>query len=516
MSRQRKILELKEKQEQALVGGGKKAIDKQHEKGKLTARERIHLLLDPNSFEEVDALRCHECHEFGLNEKQILGDGVVTGYGTVFGRLVFVYAFDFTVFGGSLSKTVAEKITKIQDMAMKVGAPIIGINDSGGARIQEGVDSLAGYTDIFLRNVMASGVIPQLSAVVGPAAGGAVYSPALTDFIFMVKHTAYMFLTGPKIVKTVTHEDVTADELGGALVHATKSGVTHFTYDDEQSLFAALRELVTYLPQNNMEEPPLLSTGDPIDRLEEELNYVVPDNPNKPYDMRQILSMVLDNGQFLEVQPRFGRNIMVGFGRLNGKSVGIVANQPKQMAGVLDINASIKAARFVRFCDAFNIPIITFEDVPGFMPGTVQEFGGIIRNGAKLLYAYAEASVPKLTVITRKAYGGAYCVMNSKQLRGDMIFAWPSAEIAVMGPQGASEIIFAKEISEADNPKAKLDEKIEEYRDRFANPYVAAGKGFIDEVIEPRITRYKLIKALEMLRNKRDENPPKKHGNIPL
>ena len=516
MSRQRKILELKEKQEQALVGGGKKAIDKQHGKGKLTARERIHLLLDPNSFEEIDALRCHECHEFGLNEKQILGDGVVTGYGTVFGRVVFVYAFDFTVFGGSLSKTVAEKITKIQDMAMKVGAPIIGINDSGGARIQEGVDSLAGYTDIFLRNVMASGVIPQLSAVVGPAAGGAVYSPALTDFIFMVKHTAYMFLTGPKIVKTVTHEDVTADELGGALVHATKSGVTHFTYDDEQSLFAAMREMITYLPQNNMEEPPLLSTGDPIDRLEEELNYVVPDNPNKPYDMRQILSMILDNGQFLEVQPRFGRNIMVGFGRLNGKSVGIVANQPKQMAGVLDINASIKAARFVRFCDAFNIPIITFEDVPGFMPGTVQEFGGIIRNGAKLLYAYAEASVPKLTVITRKAYGGAYCVMNSKQLRGDMIFAWPTAEIAVMGPQGASEIIFAKEISEADDPKAKLDEKIEEYRDRFANPYVAAGKGFIDEVIEPRITRYKLIKALEMLRNKRDENPPKKHGNIPL
>lgn len=516
MSRQRKILELKEKQEQALVGGGLKAIEKQHAKGKLTARERIHLLLDPNSFEEVDALRCHECHEFDLNSKQVFGDGVVTGYGTVFGRVVFVYAFDFTVFGGSLSKTVAEKIVKIQDMAMKVGAPIVGINDSGGARIQEGVDSLAGYTDIFLRNVMASGVIPQLSAVVGPAAGGAVYSPALTDFISMVKDTAYMFLTGPKIVKTVTHEDVTADELGGALVHATKSGVTHFTFEDEQTLFASMRELITYLPQNNMEEPPVLSTGDPIDRLEEELNYVIPDNPNKPYDMRQILTMVLDNGHFMEVQPRFGRNIMVGFGRLNGKSVGIVANQPKQMAGVLDINASIKAARFVRFCDAFNIPIVTFEDVPGFMPGTVQEFGGIIRNGAKLLYAYAEASVPKITVITRKAYGGAYCVMNSKQLRGDMIFAWPSAEIAVMGPSGASEIIFSKEIKEADDPKAKLDEKIEEYRERFANPYVAAGKGFIDEVIEPRITRYKLIKALEMLRNKRDENPPKKHGNIPL
>ncbi len=516
MSRQRKILKLKELTEKALVGGGLRSIEKQHDKGKLTARERIALLLDPNSFEEMDALRTHECHEFGLEEKKILGDGVVTGYGTVFGRLVFVYAFDFTVLGGSLSKTVAEKITKIQDMAMKVGAPVVGINDSGGARIQEGVDSLAGYTNIFLRNVMSSGVVPQLSAVVGPAAGGAVYSPALTDFIFMVKHTAYMFLTGPKIVKTVTHEDVTAEELGGALVHSTKSGVTHCMFEDEQTLFEAMRELITYLPQNNMEEPPVIESGDPADRLEEELNYVVPDNPNKPYDMRQILSMVLDNGHFFEIQARFATNILTGFGRLNGQSVGIVANQPKNLAGVLDINSSIKGARFVRFCDAFNIPIITFEDVPGFMPGTVQEFGGIIRNGAKLLYAYAEASVPKLTVITRKAYGGAYCVMNSKQLRGDIVYAWPSAEIAVMGPQGASEIIFAKEISEAENPKEKLDEKIEEYRERFANPYVAASKGFIDEVIEPRKTRYKLIKSLEMLRNKRDENPPKKHGNIPL
>ncbi len=516
MSRQRKILELKELTEKALVGGGLRAIEKQHDKGKLTARERIGLLMDPNSFEEMDALRTHECHEFGLEEKKILGDGVVTGYGTVFGRLVFVYAFDFTVLGGSLSKTVAEKITKIQDMAMKVGAPVVGINDSGGARIQEGVDSLAGYTDIFLRNVMSSGVVPQLSAVVGPAAGGAVYSPALTDFIFMVKHTAYMFLTGPKIVKTVTHEDVTAEELGGALVHATKSGVTHCMFEDEQTLFEAMRELITYLPQNNMEEPPVIEGGDPADRLEEELNYVVPDNPNKPYDMRQILSMILDNGHFFETQARFAPNILTGFGRLNGQSVGIVANQPKHLAGVLDINASIKGARFVRFCDAFNIPVITFEDVPGFMPGTVQEFGGIIRNGAKLLYAYAEASVPKLTVITRKAYGGAYCVMNSKQLRGDIVYAWPSAEIAVMGPQGASEIIFAKEISEAENSREKLSEKIEEYRERFANPYVAASKGFIDEVIEPRKTRYKLIKSLEMLRNKRDENPPKKHGNIPL
>ncbi|PJB81841.1 MAG: methylmalonyl-CoA carboxyltransferase [Acidobacteria bacterium CG_4_9_14_3_um_filter_49_7] len=516
MSRQRKLLELKELTEKALVGGGLKAIEKQHGKGKLTARERVSLLLDPKSFEEVDALRTHECHEFGMEEKKYLGDGVITGYGTIFGRLVFVYAFDFTVFGGSLSKTVGEKIAKIQDMAMKVGAPIIGINDSGGARIQEGVDSLAGYTNIFLRNVTASGVIPQLSAVVGPAAGGAVYSPALTDFVFMVKHSAYMFLTGPKIVKTVTHEDVTAEELGGARMHASKSGITHLTFDDEQSLFGAMREMFTYIPQNNMEEPPILETGDPIDRLDEELNYIIPDSPNKPYDMRKILEMVLDNGHFFEIQPLFAPNILIGFGRLNGKSVGIVANQPKHLAGVLDINSSVKGARFVRFCDAFNIPVITFEDVPGFMPGTVQEFGGVIRHGAKLLYAYAEATVPKLTVITRKAYGGAYCVMNSKQLRGDMIFSWPSAEIAVMGSEGASEIIFSKEIRDAEKPAEKLHEKIEEYTERFANPYVAASKGFIDEVIEPRMTRYKLIKALEMLKNKRDENPPKKHGNIPL
>ncbi len=516
MSRQRKLLELKELTEKALVGGGLKAIEKQHGKGKLTARERVSLLLDPKSFEEVDALRTHECHEFGMEEKKYLGDGVITGYGTIFGRLVFVYAFDFTVFGGSLSKTVGEKIAKIQDMAMKVGAPIIGINDSGGARIQEGVDSLAGYTNIFLRNVTASGVIPQLSAVVGPAAGGAVYSPALTDFVFMVKHSAYMFLTGPKIVKTVTHEDVTAEELGGARMHASRSGITHLTFNDEQSLFGAMREMFTYIPQNNMEEPPILETGDPIDRLDEELNYIVPDSPNKPYDMKKVLEMVLDNGHFFEVQPLFAPNILIGFGRLNGKSVGIVANQPKHLAGVLDINSSVKGARFVRFCDAFNIPVITFEDVPGFMPGTVQEFGGVIRHGAKLLYAYAEATVPKLTVITRKAYGGAYCVMNSKQLRGDMIFSWPSAEIAVMGSEGASEIIFSKEIRDAEKPAEKLQEKIEEYTERFANPYVAASKGFIDEVIEPRMTRYKLIKALEMLQNKRDENPPKKHGNIPL
>ncbi|NOZ13521.1 MAG: acyl-CoA carboxylase subunit beta [Acidobacteria bacterium] len=516
MSRQRKLLELKELSEKALVGGGLKAVEKQHAKGKLTARERIALLLDPKSFEEVDALRTHECHEFGMEKKKYLGDGVVTGYGSIFGRLVFVYAFDFTVFGGSLSKTAGEKIAKIQDMAMKVGAPIIGINDSGGARIQEGVDSLAAYTGIFLRNVTASGVIPQLSAVVGPAAGGAVYSPALTDFVFMVKHSAHMFLTGPKIVKTVTHEDVTAEELGGARMHASKSGITHLTFDDEQSLFAAMREMFAYIPQNNMEEPPAMETGDPANRLEEELNYIVPENPGKPYDMRKVLKMVLDNGIFFEIQPVFAPNILIGFGRLNGKPVGIVANQPKHLAGVLDINASVKGARFIRFCDAFNIPILTFEDVPGFMPGTAQEFGGVIRHGAKLLYAYAEATVPKLTVVTRKAYGGAYCVMNSKQLRGDMIFAWPCAEIAVMGSEGACEIIFSKEIREAENPAEKLREKNEEYRKRFATPYVAASKGFIDEVIEPRMTRYKLIKALEMLRNKRDENPPKKHGNIPL
>ncbi|MFA4838575.1 MAG: acyl-CoA carboxylase subunit beta [Candidatus Neomarinimicrobiota bacterium] len=516
MSKERKILELKEKIEKARLGGGEDAIQKQHQKGKLTARERIDILLDPNSFEEVDMFRTHTCIDFGMAEKIFMGDGIVTGYGTIHGRLVFVYSFDFTVFGGSLSKVVGEKVVKILEMAAKVGAPIIGINDSGGARIQEGVDSLAGYTEIFLRNVLYSGVIPQISAIVGPCAGGAVYSPALTDFIFMVRNSAYMFLTGPKIVKTVTHEDVSADELGGADVHATKSGITHFTYNDEQSLFADIRRLITYLPQNNMEETPINRNDDSVDRVEEDLNYLVPDNPNKPYDMRDILVKVLDKGEFMEVQELYATNILIGFGRLNGKSVGIVANQPKVLAGVLDSNASNKAARFVRFCDAFNIPIVTFEDVPGFMPGTVQEFNGIIKHGAKLLYAYAEATVPRITVITRKGYGGAFCVMNSKQLRGDYSFAWPSAEIAVMGPQGASEIIFAKEIKEAENPEAKFAEKVEEYRDKFANPYVAAAKGYIDEVIEPKVTRYKLIKSLEMLANKRDDNPTKKHGNIPL
>ena len=516
MSRERKILELKEKIDKAQRGGGDIAIDKQHSRGKFTARERIDLLLDKKSFEEIDMFRLHECSDFDMQKKKILGDGMVTGYGTIHGRLVFVYAFDFTVFGGSLSKTVADKVVKVLEKAAKVGAPVIGINDSGGARIQEGVDSLAGYTEIFLRNVLYSGVVPQISAVVGPCAGGAVYSPALTDFVFMVRKTAYMFLTGPKIVKTVTHEDVTADQLGGADIHATKSGIAHFTYDDEKSLFEGIRKLFNYIPQNNMEEAPIIPNQDPPDRIDEDLNYLVPDNPNKPYDMKEILERILDNGEFFEVQSLFAPNIIIGFGRLNGRSVGIVANQPKYLAGVLDSNSSNKAARFVRFCDAFNIPIITFEDVPGFMPGTVQEYNGIIKHGAKMLYAYAEATVPKITVITRKGYGGAFCVMNSKQLRGDYSYAWPSSEIAVMGPHGASEIIFSKEIKAAENPKEKLREKIEEYRDKFANPYVAAAKGYVDEVIEPKITRYKLIKALEMLANKRDENPPKKHGNIPL
>ena len=516
MSRERKILELKDRQEVAKIGGGLQAIEKQHQKGKLTARERISLLLDENSFEEIDMFRTHNSHNFGLEDKKVFGDGIITGYGTIDGRAVFVYSFDFTVLGGSLSQVVAEKVVKVQEMAAKIGAPIIGINDSGGARIQEGVDALSGYTSIFLRNVLYSGVVPQISAVVGPAAGGAVYSPALTDFIFMVRNSSFMFLTGPKIVKTVTHEDVTANELGGADMHATKSGTTHFTYDDEHALFAGIRELVKYLPQNNMEEPLLQPNDDPVDRVEENLNYIIPENANKAYDMKEIVLNVLDNGKFMEVQDSFAQNIIVGFGTLNGRTVGVVANQPKHLAGVLDSNSSIKAARFIRFCDAFNIPLITFEDVPGFMPGTMQEFNGIIRHGAKMLYAYAEATVPKLTVITRKAYGGAFCVMNSKQLRGDFTFAWPSAEVAVMGPEGASEIIFSKEIRAAEDPQAKLNEKIEEYRDKFANPYVAAGKGIIDEVIEPKFTRYKLIKALELLKTKRDDNPPKKHGNIPL
>lgn len=516
MSSERKILELKKKIDEARIGGGEDAIQKQHERGKLTARERIALLLDDRSFEEIDMLRTHQCSEFGMEKKKVPGDGVVTGYGTVDGRLIFVYSFDFTVIGGSLSKTVSEKIVKVMEMAAKVGAPVIGINDSGGARIQEGVDSLSGYASIFLKNVLYSGVVPQITAIVGPAAGGAVYSPALTDYIFMVKETAQMFVTGPKVVKAVTQEDVTAEELGGATMHATKSGVVHFACEDEKKLFAGIRKLISFIPQNNMEETPVVPTNDPADRVDEDLNYIVPDNPNKPYDVKDLITKIVDNGDFFEVQELYAPNVVIGYARLDGKSIGIIANQPKYLAGVLDINASIKAARFIRFCDCFNIPIITFEDVPGFMPGTVQEYGGIIRNGAKMLYAYAEATVPKITVITRKAYGGAYCVMNSKELRGDIVMAWPSAEIAVMGPNGASEIIFAREIKEAADPAAKLQEKIEEYREKFANPYVAASKGYVDEVIEPKVTRYKLIKSLKMLENKRDEIPAKKHGNIPL
>ncbi len=516
MNNERKILELKNKIEKAEKGGGDKAIEKQHQSGRLTARERIDLLLDPKSFEEIDKLRTHTCSDFGMEKKKFYGDGVVTGYGSINGRLVFVYSFDFTVIGGTLSKTVGEKIAKIMDMAAKVGAPVIGINDSGGARIQEGVDALAGYTSIFIKNILYSGVIPQISAIVGPCAGGAVYSPALTDFIFMVRKTAYMFLTGPKVVEEVTHETVTAEELGGADVHGQKSGVTHFTYDNEYELFEAIRILVGFLPQNNTEGSPItVCTDDPARRCIE-LNSIVPENPNKPYDMKEVILNVIDHACFFEVHQDWAKNIIVGFARLNGMSVGIVANQPKVMAGVLDSNASVKAARFVRFCDAFNIPVITFEDVPGFLPGTAQEFAGIIDHGAKLLYAYGEATVPKLTVITRKAYGGAYCVMNSKQLRGDIIYAWPSAEIAVMGADGASKIVYAKEIKEADDQEAKLKEKIEEYKEKFANPYLALEKGFIDGIILPEVTRFRLIKALEMLKNKRDENPPKKHGNIPL
>jgi propionyl-CoA carboxylase beta chain len=516
MNNERKILELKQKNELAELGGGEKAIEKQHAAGKLTARERIDLLLDPNSFYEIDKLRTHTCTDFGMENKKFYGDGIVTGYGTINGRLTFVYSFDFTVIGGTLSKTVGEKVSKIMEMAAKVGAPVIGINDSGGARIQEGVDALAGYTNIFIKNILYSGVIPQISAIVGPCAGGAVYSPALTDFIFMVRKTAYMFLTGPKVVEEVTHEKVTAEELGGADVHGKKSGVTHFTYDTEQQLFEGIRTLVGFLPQNNTEESPVIEcTDDPL-RSCQELNSIVPENPNKPYDMKDVITRIVDNGIFFEAHKDWAQNIIVGFSRLNGKSVGIVANQPKVMAGVLDSNASVKGARFVRFCDAFNIPVITFEDVPGFLPGTAQEFAGIIDHGAKLMYAYGEATVPKLTVITRKAYGGAYCVMNSKQLRGDIIYAWPSAEIAVMGAEGASKIVFAKEIKEAKDPEEMLKLKVEEYRDRFANPYVAVEKGFIDDIIVPENTRFRLIKALEMLKNKRDENPPKKHGNIPL
>ncbi len=511
-----KLDELRKRKEEALLGGGEDRIADQHKKGKLTARERIDLLIDEGTFEEIGMLVMHRISDFGLDKQKIPGDGVVTGYGKVNGREVFVYSQDFTVFGGSLSEAHAEKICKIMDMAMKMGVPVIGLNDSGGARIQEGVVSLGGYADIFLRNTLASGVIPQISAIMGPCAGGAVYSPAITDFVLMVKNTSYMFVTGPNVVKTVTHEEVTSEYLGGAMTHASKSGVAHFACENEIECLDHIKKLLSFLPQNNVDDPPRANCTDPIGRKDERLNTIIPDSSSKPYDIKEIIHAVVDDRDFLEVHQEYAQNIVVGFARMNGMSVGIVANQPAVLAGVLNIEASIKAARFVRFCDAFNIPLITFEDVPGFLPGTDQEWRGIIVHGAKLLYAYCEATVPKITVITRKAYGGAYDVMNSKHIRGDMNFAWPTAEIAVMGPKGAVEIIFKKEIEKAEDKKTALEKMLQEYVDKFANPYIAAERGYIDDVIEPSETRLRIIRALEMLETKVDKNPKKKHGNIPL
>jgi acetyl-CoA carboxylase carboxyltransferase component len=514
-----KIKELLEKRKLAKLGGGEKRIEAQHNKGKLTARERIELLLDEGSFEEFDMFVSHRCLDFGLDKESYLSDGVVTGYGTIDGRLVYIYAQDFTTFGGSLSETHAAKICKVMDKAMKVGAPIIGINDSGGARIQEGVKSLAGYGEIFQRNIMASGVIPQISAIFGPCAGGAVYSPALTDFIIMTKEKSYMFVTGPKVVKTVTGESVTDEQLGGAAVHGSKSGVTHFVAEDEKEGILLIRKLLSYLPQNNLEDPPLSNCLDPIDRMEESLNTIIPDSPNKPYDVKKIIEAIADYGEFLEIQRHYAPNIVIGYARFNGMPVGIVANQPSYLAGVLDINASRKAARFVRFCDAFNIPIVTLVDVPGFLPGTSQEYGGIIIHGAKLMFAYGEATVPKITIILRKDYGGAYLVMSSKHLRGDINYAWPSAEIAVMGPKGAIEVLFQKElktIEDIEEKKAFIAKKEEEYVSKFATPYSAAKYGYIDDVIQPKNTRFRIIRALQALATKKDINPPKKHSNLPL
>jgi propionyl-CoA carboxylase beta chain len=501
---------------QAELGGGEERIAKQHEEGKLTARERIELLLDPNSFVELDKFKVHRCDDFGMQNKKVLGDGVVTGYGTVEGRQVFVFAQDFTVFGGSLSGAYAEKICKVMDLAVSTGCPVVGLNDSGGARIQEGVVSLAGYADIFYRNVSSSGVIPQLSAILGPCAGGAVYSPAMTDFIVMTKGTSYMFITGPDVIKAVTHEEVTKDELGGAQTHNAKSGVAHFAAEDEAGAIRMLRELLSYLPSNNLDDPPVVPSDDPPDRRDEALKTVVPANPNKPYDIKEVVRAVVDDHHFLEVAEHFARNIVTGFARLGGRAVGVVANQPAVLAGVLDIDASRKAARFVRTCDAFNIPLLTFVDVPGFLPGTAQEWGGIITHGAKLLYAFAEATVPKLTVITRKAYGGAYDVMSSKHIRADFNFAWPTAEVAVMGPEGAVNIIFRKELDAADDAEERRAELIEDYRERFANPYSAAERGYVDEVIEPHRTRPVLIDALKTALTKQEPRPRRKHGNIPL
>uniref|UniRef100_A0A7C4TCT9 Acyl-CoA carboxylase subunit beta n=1 Tax=candidate division WOR-3 bacterium TaxID=2052148 RepID=A0A7C4TCT9_UNCW3 len=510
-----KLKHLEELEKQALLGGGEARIKAQHEKGKLTARERINLLLDQGTFRETDMFVTHRCTDFDMDKQKILGDGVVTGYGRINGRPVCVFAEDFTVFGGSLSKAYAEKICKLQDLSMKMGCPIIGLKDSGGARIQEGVDSLAGYTDVFLRNVMASGVVPQISAIMGPCAGGAVYSPAITDFVIMVQGS-YMFLTGPDVVKAATHEDVTFEQLGGAMVHNEKSGVAHFAVENEIECIELIKKLLSYIPQNNLEDPPSVECTDDINRQDKELDEIIPDSPTKPYDMYEVIKRVVDNGEFLEVHKHYAKNLIVGFARLNGKSIGIVANQPAVLAGVLDCDSAMKGARFVRFCDCFNIPILTFVDVPGFLPGTAQEWGGVIKHGAKLLYAFCEATVPRVTVITRKAYGGAYCVMSSKHTRADINFAWPSAEIAVMGPDGAVKILYKKELKEAKDPKGLEKKLIDEYTDKFANPFVTASKGYIDAIIRPHETRPRVIEAFAMIENKRDTNPPKKHGNIPL
>ncbi|MBS1840281.1 MAG: acyl-CoA carboxylase subunit beta [Acidobacteria bacterium] len=514
----KRFAELRRRSDEAEAGGGAERREREHKAGKLTARERIHLLLDEGTFEELDKFVRHQCADFGMEEQRPSGDGFVTGFGRIEGRLVYAFAQDFTVFGGSLSESNAQKICKIMDLAMRSGTPVIGLNDSGGARIQEGVRSLAGYADIFLRNTLASGVVPQISAILGPCAGGAVYSPAITDFIFMTRENSYMFVTGPDVIKTVTHEEVTKQELGGAMTHNEKSGVAHFVSRDDADCCAMIRELMSFLPSNNMEDPPRRATGDSPSRREESLNSLVPEDPLKPYDIKDAIHAIVDEGYFFEVHEHFAKNVVVGFARLDGNPVGIVANQPAFLAGVLDINASVKGARFVRFCDAFNIPLITFEDVPGFLPGTQQEFGGIIRHGAKLLFAFAEATVPKVTIITRKAYGGAYCVMASKHIRTDANFAWPTAEIAVMGPEGAVNIVYKRELDKApEGEREKLrQEKIAEFRERFANPFIAAERGYVDAIIEPAETRAKIITSLKALENKKDVNPRKKHGNIPL
>ncbi|MDR2451812.1 MAG: acyl-CoA carboxylase subunit beta [Candidatus Accumulibacter sp.] len=516
MTTSKQLEQLLELQARARLGGGQDKIDKQHAQGRLTARERIDLLLDPGSFEEFDRFKTHRCRNFGMEKTVFPGDGIVTGHGTVGGRIVYVYAQDFTVLGGSLSETMAEKICKLLELAMKNGAPVIGLNDSGGARIQEGIESLAGFSDIFLRNVMASGVVPQVSAILGPCAGGAVYSPALTDFIVMERMNSYMFLTGPKVVKSVCHEDVTTEELGGADMHSSKSGVCDYAAESTADAIAYIKRLLSFVPQNNLETAPILPCADPTERTSAALRAIVPDNTNAAYDMKQVILETVDDGDFFEIKENFAPNIIVGFARYNGVSVGIVANQPAYLSGVLDIDSSVKGARFVRFCDCFNIPLITFVDVPGFLPGTFQEYGGVIRNGAKMLYAYAEATVPKITVITRKAYGGAYCVMSSKHLRGDVNYAWPSAEVAVMGSRGAVEVLYSRQAKAAADPKAFLAEKEAEYQETVSNPYVAAERGYVDDVIDPATTRARVIRALSLTRNKRDVNPAKKHGNIPL